>query len=126
MANGDNKILYKNHCDPQEKVGANDRYYHDGDSGRTLSGSYELALGNNTTIAATTITSTTDIGTGNDFIAIKAVDIDSGTVLISLDNGDTHPIKLLEGECFASEIASSVDVIVTMSGTATVEYFTGT
>ena len=119
------RILYKNHCTPQEKVGSSDRYYLDGDCGRKLTGSNLYELGSDTTVTDT-ITASAAIGTTIDFIAVTATSISSGTVLISLDGGTTSIIKLLEGECFASKIASGAAPYVTISGTATVDYMTGT
>ena len=123
------RILYKNHCTPQEKVGASDRYYLDGDCGRKLTGSNLYELGSDTTVTDT-ITASAAIGTTIDFIAVTATSIISNaTVYISLDNNSTIPIQLLEGECFASKIASSVAPYVRItnnSGSASVEYMTGT
>ena len=119
------RILYKNHCTPQEKVGSSDRYYLDGDCGRKLTGSNLYELGSDTTVT-NTITASAAIGTTIDFIAVTATSISSGTVLISLDGGTTSIIQLLEGECFASKIASGAAPYVTISGTATVDYMTGT
>ena len=80
------------------------------------------------TTAVNTLTSTGDLGSdsGFDFIAVTATSIASGTVYLSLDNGTTQIIQLLEGECFASKIASGAQPVVTISGTATVDYMTGT
>tara|TARA_Y100000031_G_C7872968_1_gene227217 strand:+ start:47 stop:421 length:375 start_codon:yes stop_codon:yes gene_type:complete len=124
MSAGDKRILYRNHCVPQEQVGSGDRYYLDSDCGRKLTGSNLYELGSNTT-ATGTLTSTSAIGTTIDFIAVTATSISSGTVTISLD-GSTEIIKLLEGECFASKIASGATPKVHISGTATVDYMTGT
>jgi len=123
------RILYKAHCTPQEQVSSGGRYYLDGDCGRKLAGSNLLELGNDVTATAT-ITSTPSSGamsgtTGFDFIAVTATSISSGTVTISLD-GTTEIIKLLEGECFASKIASGAAPKIHISGTATVDYMTGT
>lgn len=119
------RILYKNHCTPQEKVGSSDRYYLDGDCGRKLTGSNLYELGSDTTVT-NTITASAAIGTTIDFIAVTATSISSGTVQISLDGGTTSIIQLLEGECFASKIASGAAPYVTISGTATIDYMTGT
>ena len=119
------RILYKNHCTPQEKVGSSDRYYLDGDCGSKVTGSNLYELGADTT-ATGTLPSSSAIGTTIDFIAVTATSISSGTVLISLDGGTTSIIQLLEGECFASKIASGAAPYVTISGTATVDYMTGT
>ena len=129
MADGDKRILYKTHCTPQEQVGSTDRYYLDSDCGRKLTGSYiydfrEVESSSGTTVT-NTITATAAIGTTIDFIAVTATSISSGTVTISLD-GSTEIIKLLEGECFASKIASGATPKVHISGTATVDYMTGT
>ena len=130
MADGDKRILYKTHCTPQEQVGSTDRYYLDSDCGRKLTGSYVYDLDSAGTTATATITSTPSSGamsgtTGFDFIAVTATSISSGTVTISLD-GSTEIIKLLEGECFASKIASGAAPKIHISGTATVDYMTGT
>ena len=118
------RILYKVHCTPQEQVSNGGRYYLDGDCGRKLAGSNLYELGADTT-ATGTLTSSSAIGTTIDFIAVTATSISSGTVTISLD-GSTEIIKLLEGECFASKIASGATPKVHISGTATVDYMTGT
>ena len=120
------QILYKNHCTPQEQVSSGGKYYLDSDCGRKMSGSYlqEFPYGANTTVF-NTITATAAIGTTIDFIFVKAKDITSGTVTISLD-GSTEIIKLLEGEAFTSQIATDATPKVHISGVATVEYFTGT
>ena len=119
------RILYKNHCTPQEQISSGGRYYLDSDCGRKLTGSNIYELGSDTTVT-NTITASAAIGTTIDFIAVTATSISSGTVLISLDGGTTSIIKLLEGECFASKIASGAAPYVTISGTATVDYMTGT
>ena len=121
------RILYKNLCTPQEQVSSGGRYYLDSDCGRKLAGSNLYELGADTT-ATGTITSTGELGgdTGFDFIAVTATSISSGTVYLSLDNGTTQIIELLEGECFSSKIASSAQPVVTISGSASVDYMTGT
>ena len=125
------QILYKNHCTPQEQVSSGGKYYLDSDCGRRMTGSNLLELGSDTTVF-NTITATAFLFTdgdgsndGLDFIFVKAKDITSGTVTISLD-GSTEIIKLLEGEAFASQIAADATPKVHISGVATVEYFTGT
>ena len=119
------QILYKNHCTPQEQVSNGGKYYLDSDCGRRMTGTTLLELGSDTT-AFNTITATATIGSAPiDFIFVKAKDIKSGTVTISLD-GSTEIIKLLEGEAFASQIATAATPKVHISGVATVEYFTGT
>ena len=129
MSAGDKRVLYRNHCVPQEQVGSGNRYYLDSDCGRKLTGENLYSLGSNTT-ATGTLTSTNAIGTTIDFIAVTATSITSdATVHISLDNNTTIIIQLLEGECFASKIASGAAPYVRItnnSGSASVDYMTGT
>ena len=55
------RILYKNHCTPQEQVSSGGRYYLDSDCGRKLAGSNLYELGSDTT-ATGTLTATGDLG----------------------------------------------------------------
>ena len=126
MSVGDKRVLYRNHCVPQEQVDPGGRYYLDSDCGRKLTGSYLYDLDGTGTTATGTLTSSGAIGTTIDFIAVTATSISSGTVMISLDNGTTSIIELKEGECFSSKIASGAQPYVTISGTASVDYMSGT
>ena len=131
------QILYRNHCTPQEQVSSGGRYYLDSDCGRKLTGSHLLEL-NEDLVVYNTITATAetldpaDGGAGgdgdSDFLYVKAIEIKSGTVKISLDNGSTTPIELYEGEAFASKInaSASVQPKIVVSGLATVEYLVAT
>jgi len=121
------RILYKAYCTPQEQVSSGDRYYLDSDCGRKLAGSNLYELVDDTTTTGTLI-ATGDLGADSDFdfIALTATSISSGTVYLSLDNGTTQIIELLEGECFASKIRSDAQPVVTISGSASVDYMTGT
>lgn len=129
-----NKILYKNHCHPQEQIDAGIKYRHDPGCGRKLTGSHTETV-TSYTAAPATITATTALATTQDFVAIKALSIATDSfVLISLDNGSTYPIRLLEGECFASKIAAGAEAkvaictAITGSGTGTgkVEWWSAT
>ena len=127
------RILYKNHCTPQEQVSNGGRYYLDSDCGRKLTGSYMYDLDSAGTTVTNTITATAAIGTTIDFIAVTATSITADAVVeISLDGGTTAIIRLLEGECFASKInvaspASTPYVKITNNtGSASVDYMTGT
>ena len=51
------KILYKNHCTPQEQITAGGRYYLDSDCGRKLTGSRLLTLSGATTTGTLTVAS---------------------------------------------------------------------
>ena len=119
------QILYKNHCTPQEQISVDGRYYVDSDCGRKLAGSHLLELDGDT-ITTGTLTESEELGgdTGFDFIAVTVVS--GADVTLSLDNGSTQIIKISAGECFASKIAITAQPYVTISGTSTVEYVTGT
>ena len=118
-------IKWGSYCIPQEQVNAtgnNTKFYMDGDSGRKFSGDNSYTVSSYT--APAIVTSSTVLDASQDFVAIKALSIDSGaTVLISLDNGDSTPIKLLVGECFASKISDTARVKIVISGIARVEYW---
>ena len=120
-------IRYGSYCIPQEQVSGTsplNKFHLDGDCGRKLSGNNTYTI-TSYTVPQTT-TSTVALAGSQDFVAIKALSIESGTVLISLDNGDTTPIKLLAGECFASKIASGAVAKIVISGAAKVEYWSAT
>ena len=126
-------IRYGSYCIPQEQVSGTspfDKFHLDGDCGRKLGGNNTYTVNSYTGPAIAT--SDTTLSAGQDFVAIKALSIDSGTVLISLNadeadaNDIVYLIKLLKGECFASKIRSDAQPVVTISGTASVDYMTGT
>ena len=122
------KVVYKNHCVPQEQVSSGGKYYIDSDSGRKLTGRAETTAtlagtGAHTTGTSIT-TSATQIASSKDFVYVK--NTGSTDVLVTLDNSN-YLILLSESEAFASEISTSADVRVkTASGTSTIEYFTVT
>ena len=119
------KILYKNHCTPQEQITDGGRYYLDSDCGRKLTGSKLLTLvGGTTTTGTLTATSTLGGASGFDFISVKVVSGDD--VGLSFDATTNAVIKLKEGECFSSEILAAAEPKVIITGTSTVEYITGT
>lgn len=119
------KILYKNHCTPQEQITSGGRYYLDSDCGRKLTGSKLLTLGSGTTTTGTlTATGTLGGASGFDFISVKVVSGDD--VGLSFDATTNAVIKLKEGECFSSEILAATEPKVIITGTSTVEYITGT
>jgi hypothetical protein len=122
------KVVYKNHCVPQEQVASGGKYYLDSDSGRKLTGRAETTATLASTGAHTTgtsiSTSATQIASSKDFVYVK--NTGSTDVLVTLDNSN-YLILLSESEAFASEISTSADVRVkTASGTSTIEYFTVT
>ena len=132
------KVVYKNHCVPQEQVASGGKYYLDSDSGRKLTGRAETTATLASTGAHTTgtsiSTSATQIASSKDFVYVK--NTGSTDILVSLDdsglagggssNGN-YLILLSESEAFASEISTSANVFAkTASGTSTIEYFTVT
>jgi len=122
------KVVYKNHCVPQEQVASGGKYYIDSDSGRKLTGRAETTATLASTGAHTTgtsiSTSATQIASSKDFVYVK--NTGSTDVLVTID-GTNYLILLSESEAFASEISTSADVRVkTASGTSTIEYFTVT
>ena len=122
------KVVYKNHCVPQEQVSSGGKYYLDSDSGRKLTGRAETTATLASTGAHTTgtsiSTSATQIASSKDFVYVK--NTGSTDVLVTLDDSN-YLILLSESEAFASEISTSADVRVkTASGTSTIEYFTVT
>ena len=119
------KILYKNHCTPQEQITAGGRYYLDSDCGRKLTGSKLLTLGTGTTTTGTrTTTGTLGAANGFDFISVKVVSGDD--VGLSFDASTNPVIKLKEGECFSSEISHTAEPNIIITGTSTVDWMTGT
>ena len=122
------KVVYKNHCVPQEQVSSGGKYYLDSDSGRKLTGRAETTAtlaGTGAHTTGTSIsTSATQIASSKDFVYVK--NTGSTDVLVTL-NDSNYLILLSESEAFASEISTSADVRVkTASGTSTIEYFTVT
>ena len=132
------KIVYKNHCTPQEYITENSRWYLDSDVSARLSGT---AVMNFAAVQPTYNTGTltgVEIApislTGNDFYYVKNTGATgSGTISISLadedDNGseaDAYQILLAPGECFASKVATFSSLIIKSSATTTYEYIHGT
>ena len=118
------KILYKNHCTPQEQITAGGRYYLDSDCGRKLTGSKLLTLDGATTTGTRTDTGTLGGASGFNFISVKVVSGDD--VGLSLDASTNPVIKLKAGECFSSEILHATEPKIIITGTSTVDWMTGT
>ena len=125
------KVLYKNHCTPQEQISSGGRYYLDSDCGRKLSGSEEFTFGSGTTA----YTATKDIssvgvslgGSGLDFVFIKNTGGNDVKVSLNGSSGQYY-IRLSEGEAFASKLkVTNADVYVKRdTSDSTIEYYTGT
>ena len=145
------KIIFKNHCTPQEYVTENSRWYLDSDVGTKLTGGADAGITATTQptySASTTLNSSAtpvSIGaTTQDFVFIKNLGLTSAgvvstaSVLIALDGGSganaKYRIKLAPGESFAAEIGQASagsennDVYMKTDGTAeqTVQTLRGT
>ena len=124
------RIVYKNHCTPQEKLGfaAGDRWYLDSDCGRKLSGN---CVSKSTSIG-TPVTGTYSVAinlTSVKFIHVKNTDTSGSDHLLVNVGSMGALIKLLPGESFSSDVGStasdSTTVSITASGTPDYEYIQG-
>ena len=126
------KIIYKNHCTPQEQADfttGNDRYYLDSDVGRKLTGTCESKASTTGTLVTGTYSGTISLSSKK-FIYVKNTDT-SGSDYLLLNIGSMGAvIKLMPEESFASDIGDALDdtqtVVITASGTPTYEYIHGT
>jgi len=130
MADGDKRILYKNHCTPQEQVGSTDRYYLDSDCGRKLTGN---CISKSTSIGTPVVNtfSGTITLTSVKFIHVRNTDT-SGSDYLLLNIGAAAMgavIRLNYGESFSSDVGSTASdtttVVITASGTPDYEYIKG-
>ena len=127
------KIIYKNHCTPQEEVDfvGGSRWYLDSDCGRKLTGEASITLAGDRTYVsnlAVTATPSAALTSTSDFLYIKNTGGGSGDdVLITVDDSE-YNIILSEGEVFASKIeeATVAKVKCAASEDSTIEYFVGT
>jgi hypothetical protein len=101
------KIVYKNHCTPQERVdfSSGSRFYLDSDCGRKLTGNCETSV----TLTSTYYGTATLAGGANITLESRVVDFafvkntgDTNSLTINLGAGAF--ITLNPGESFASEI----------------------
>ena len=124
------RIIYKNHCTPQEKLAfaGGDRWYLDSDCGRKLTGN---CISKSTSIG-TPVTGTFSSPitlTSVKFIHVKNTDT-SGSDYLLLNIGSMGAlIRLNYGESFASDVgddsSDSTTVAITASGTPDFEYIQG-
>ena len=123
------KVVYKNHCTPQEQIAPDGRFYLDSDCGRKLTGVGEVTLtetGTHTSSASIS-TSATSIASSKDFVFVKNTGSTDVVISLTTDASAKYVIKLSEGEAFSSKINTSANVRVkTLSGTSTIDYFTVT
>jgi len=125
------KVVYKNHCTPQEQISSGGRFFLDSDCGRKLTGTCEtsatLTATGTWTTGATITTDAVAVESGAmDFVFIK--NTGSTDLLITLNNSD-YFMKLSEGESFTSEITTDADVRVKTKGlgsSTTIDYFSVT
>ena len=123
------KVIYKNHCTPQEQILTNGRWYLDSDCGRKLTGVADTsvtlsATGTLTTGVAISSSATNIVAAARDFVYIKNTGDTEVTISLTSDASDQYVIALAENEAFASEISTSANVRVkTLSGTSTIEHF---
>ena len=126
------KIIYKNHCTPQEQADfttGNDRWYLDSDVGRKLTGTCESKASTTGTLVTGTYSGTISLSSKK-FIYLKNTDT-SGSDYLLLNIGSMGAvIKLMPGESFASDVGATdsdtVAVAITASGTPDYEYLAGT
>ena len=119
------RIIYKNHCTPQEKLGfaAGDRWYLDSDCGRKLTG---IAESQSTSIGVPvtgTFSATINL-TSVKFIYVKNTDTSGSDALLINIGSMGAVIKLEYGESFASDVDNTT-VAITASGTPNFEYVKG-
>ena len=128
------RILYKNHCTPQEQILSGGRFYLDSDCRRKLTGSASVTgaggpgesgadsgIYNSSTSISTSAVEVVSAASNADFVFIKNTGTDSVDILITFDNS-LYYIGLSDGEAFASKIHNDANVKVkTSSGTTTVE-----
>ena len=124
------RIIYKNHCTPQEKLAfaGGDRYYLDSDCGRKLTGTAESKSTSIGTPVTGTFPATISLSSVK-FIHVKNTDT-SGSDYLLINIGSMGAlIKLSPGESFSSDVGStasdSTTVAITASGTPDFEYIKG-
>ena len=126
------KVVYKNHCTPQEQITSGGRYYLDSDCGRKLTGSSETSAtitgaGSYDASLAVTENDSSALTSSHSFIFIKNAGGGSGEdIQVTLDDS-LYLIRLLSGESFASEINTSAVVKVKCASgeDSTIEYYVG-
>ena len=133
------KIIYKNHCTPQEQADfttGNDRYYLDSDVGRKLTGACESKATTTGSLVTGTFPTTISLS-GKKFIYVKNTDTSGSDYLLVNIGSMGAVIKLGPEESFASDIGElsasdsggpdSTSVAITAgSGTPSFEYIAGT
>ena len=139
MAAAEYKIVYKNHCTPQEYITENSRWYLDSDVGAKLTGT--AIWGPDSTEPTYSTGTLTDVaiaildgGGGEDFYYIKNTgSTGAGGINISFAEEDTngseadsYRILIGPGECFASKVSTFANLIIKSTATTTYEYIKAT
>lgn len=122
------RIIYKNHCTPQEKItfgGSRDRWYLDSDCGRKLTGNCESQCSTIGTPQTGTFPATISESSVT-FIYVKNTDTSGSDYLLVNIGGMGALIRLNYGESFASDVDNTTVVITAGSGTPSYEYIKGT
>ena len=126
------KIVYKNHCTPQEQADfttGTDRYYLDSDVGRKLTGICESKASTTGSLITGTFSGTITLSSAH-FVYIKNTDTSGSDYLLVNVGSMGAVIKLMPEESFASDVGSTASdtttVVITGSGTPTYEYIHGT
>ena len=126
------RIIYKNHCTPQEQLAfsGGSRYYLDSDCGRKLTGNCTSKSTSIGTPVTGTFSSTITL-TSVKFIHVRNTDT-SGSDYLLLNIGAAAMgavIRLNYGESFSSDVGSTASdtttVVITASGTPGYEYIKG-
>ena len=127
------RIIYKNHCTPQEKItfgGSRDRWYLDSDCGRKLTGNCESKCSTIGVPQTGTYSGEIDLGADVTFIYVKNTDTSGSDYLLVNIGGMGALIRLEYGESFASDVGQTTSdtttVVITASGTPDYEYIEGT
>ena len=130
------KIVYKNHCTPQEKPSSANRYYLDSDCGLKLTGNVDTPIVPTSVLYGTVTATTSGVSVHSSTSACKFLFLrNNGTsgidVTIATDNGTDYFILIGDGEAFASEMDSgqltniSHIKVKSASSTVEVEYYIG-
>ena len=124
------RIIYKNHCMPQEKLAfaGGDRWYLDSDCGRNLTGNCISKSTSINTPVTGTYSSTITL-TSVSFLHVRNTDTSGSHYLLINIGSRGARIKLSPGESFSSDLGATasdtIGVVITASGTPDYEYIKG-
>ena len=126
------KIVYKNHCTPQEKPSSANRYYLDSDCGLKLTGNVNTPIVPTSVLYGTVTATSGGASVNASTSACKFLFLrnnGSTDVTIATDDGTNYYMTISAGEAFASEINSSlvtnISHIKVKGSDVTVEYYIG-